>query len=75
MKYDAWVAWMGRRRRDGPTARHDGDPQDRRTVFAWLMGVFDTVGGWVELDWPVAPGSPLKHLMGATRFPPHGPPR
>nr|WP_255426663.1 TIGR02611 family protein [Pseudonocardia sp. C8] len=73
VKYDAWVAWMGRQRRVvqllvmtailGTVA-----------VFAWLMGVFDTVGGWVGLDWPWLE-SPLKHLMGPTARPPHGPPR
>lgn len=67
VRYEAWVAWMGRQSRAvqllvmtvilGSAA-----------VLAWLLGVFDTVGGWVGLDWPWLE-SPLKGLFG----PPHPP--
>ncbi|GAA1391140.1 TIGR02611 family protein [Pseudonocardia kongjuensis] len=68
VRYDAWVAWMHRQTRPvqllvmtlilGVVA-----------VCAWLFGVFDTVGGWVGIEWAWLE-SPLKPMMGP---PPVGP--
>lgn len=62
VRYDAWVAWMSRQTRVvqllvmtailGVVA-----------ACAWLMGIFDTVGGWVGLDWPWLE-SPFKEYLG-----------
>lgn len=71
VRYDAWVAWMGRQTRVvqllvmtailGTVA-----------VCAWIMGVFGALGGWVGLEWPWL-DSPLKGLVGPPPPPPSAP--
>ncbi|BBG01299.1 MULTISPECIES: TIGR02611 family protein [Pseudonocardia] len=62
VRYDGWVAWLQRKTRPvqlavmtlilGVVA-----------VCAWLFGVFDTVGGWVGIEWTWLE-SPLKPMLG-----------
>lgn len=61
VRYDAWVAWMGRQTRVvqvmvmtailGVVA-----------LCAWAVGVFETVGGWVGIEWAWLK-SPLMPLL------------
>lgn len=72
VRYDLWVAWMGRQTRPMQLLVMTGI-LGLVAVCAWLLGVFATVGGWVGLDWPWLE-SPLAPLM-APLLEPGGPPR
>lgn len=71
VRYDAWVDWMGRQTRPvqllvmtvilGIVA-----------VCAWLFGVFDTVCGWVGIEWTWLE-SPLKAMIVPPKLPPPPP--
>lgn len=68
VKYDAWVAWMGRQTRLvqvlvmaailGAVA-----------AFAWALGVFSTVAGWIGIHWAWLE-SPLLPLLQSSTPPP-----
>ena len=61
LKYNAWVAWMGRQHRSVQLLV-SGAILLFVALCAWLVGVFGTVGGWVGVDWPWLQ-SPLRSLL------------
>lgn len=68
VRYDMWVAWMGRQNRPMQLLVMSGI-LGFAALCAWLLGVFGTVCGWVGIDWPWLQ-SPLGSLFGSG-----GPPR
>ncbi len=60
-RYEEWVAWMGRQGMATRLLVSTGILMIV-AVFAWLFGVFATVGGWVGIDWAWLK-SPLAVLM------------
>lgn len=69
VRYDAWAAWMGRQTRFVQLLVMTGI-LGLVALCLWLLGVFDTVGGWVGIDWAWLE-SPFKGMIG----PPEPPPR
>ncbi|MFP5072761.1 TIGR02611 family protein [Pseudonocardia nantongensis] len=71
VRYDLWVAWMGRQTRPTQLLVMTGI-LGLVAVCAWLLGVFSTVGGWVGIDWPwlESPFAPLLVQMLGPGVPP-----
>ncbi|MFP5020332.1 TIGR02611 family protein [Pseudonocardia phyllosphaerae] len=61
VRYDAWVAWMGRQSRPVQLLVMTGILAIVAGC-AWLLGVFSTVAGWVGIHWSWLE-SPIAHLM------------